>query len=278
MFSLYEIASFLGRPVCLYEFSWGDTRFLYTSADRIIEYGTNNDGSPALWLPLSISDSGFTQGSGAQDFVVTMPRSNPIVDLFRSTPPSTPIVLTCRRFHKDDPDGQASVYWIGTVGNVKGKDAVTAEVLGLPISNTIGRTGLRLCWEINCPHALYDEGCKADKDLFKTEAVITALTGTVITVDTLGDFPPERYAGGFLEWAATAEGTIDRRAIESFLGGTQLGLFGTTDRLVVGQAVTLYLGCDLTTTTCENVFNNLANYGGDEFMAKKSPFDGNPVF
>lgn len=279
-FNIFEIASFLGRPVCLYEFVWGGTAYRYTSADREIEWGGNDpiSGLPIKWTPIAISDNGFVQGAGQQDFVVTLPRSTPIVELFRQTPPSTPIVLTCRRFHKDDPDEEAAVYWVGTVANIKGKDAVKAELMGLAISSTFRRTGLRLCWSVNCPHALYDDGCKADKALFSTAAAITALTGTTVTVDTLGAYTGDQYKGGFLEWEATAEGTIDRRAIENFDGGTTFSLLGTTDRLIVGQAVTLYLGCDLTPTTCNGTFNNLPNYGGFDFMAKKSPFDGNFSF
>lgn len=271
-FSLTEISNFLGRPVCLYEFAWGATYYRYTSANKTISYGG------ADWLPLAISDSGFTQGQGAQEFVVTLPRSTPVVDLFRTTPPSGKIVLTCRRFHKDDIDQEAAVYWVGTVGNVKSKDAITSEVLGLPISSTLRRTGLRLCWEVNCPHALYDAGCRADKELFKVDTTITALTGTTFTVAGIGAFAGPQFAGGFIEWQATLEGTLDRRAIESHVSGTTFATLGTTDRLVIGQAVTIYLGCDLTAETCEGTFNNLPNHGGFRFMSKKSPFDGNPVF
>lgn len=280
MFSLFEISNFLGRPVCLYDFMWGNTAYRYTSADRAIQYPyVDGDPENGNWYqPIAISDNGFTQGTDAQDFVVTLPRNNPLVDLFRSTSPSTKIVMTCRRFHKDDPDNQATVYWTGTVGNVRGTDAVTAEVLGLPITKTLRRTGLRACWEVGCIHALYDGGCKADKELFKTVATITALTGTTVTLDTLGAFPGDNYIGGYLEWEATDEGTIDRRAIEGYAGGTTLTILTTTDRLVVGQGVSIFLGCNLTTETCKNRFDNLENYGGFPFMAKKSPFDGNPVF
>ena len=278
-FKLFEIANFTGRPVCLYEFVWGNTTYRYTSADRTVEYGLDADGvTPLEWSPIAISDNGFTQGSGEQDFTVTLPRANPICDLFRQTPPSTTIMLTCRRFHKDDPDNEATVYWVGSVANIRGKDAVMAELLGLAISSSLRRTGLRLCWSTGCPHALYDEGCKVDKALYATAATINGLTGTSITVDALGAFAGALYNGGFIEWEATAEGTIDRRAIESFDGGTTFTLLGTTDRLEVGQAVTLYVGCDLAPTTCNDVFNNLPNYGGFNFMPKKSPFDGNPVF
>jgi uncharacterized phage protein (TIGR02218 family) len=271
MFNIFEIAGFLGRPINLYEFVWGNDFYRYTSADRVIEYGGEE------WAPLAIKDNGFTQGVTTQELVVELPRSNPIIELFRSTPPSLPIALTCRRFHKDDPEQEAAVYWVGTVGNVKVRDAIKAEILGVPISGTMRRTGLRLCWERSCPHALYDQACRVDREAFRTDTTILALTGTSVTVASLGAWSSERYAGGFMEWEATAAGTIDRRAIERAIGST-LHLLGSTDRLEVGQDIALFLGCDLTPTVCSGIFDNLANHGGFEMLAGKSPFDGNPVF
>lgn len=270
-FNLFERSGFLGRRICLYEFVWGNDTYCYTSADRVIPYGGVD------YAPIPIKDNGFTQGVSQQEFVVELPRANPIVELFRLTPPSLPISLVCRRFHKDDPDLGAVVYWSGTVSNVKGKDAITAEILGNPISNSIRRTGLRLCWERNCPHALYGPGCNANKNSFKTTATVVAKTGTTLEVSTTGAWPDVRYAGGYIEWAATANGTMDRRAIERCVGAT-MHLLGTTDRIDVGETLSMYIGCDLTAATCQSVFNNLANHGGFEMLAGKSPFDGNPVF
>lgn len=278
MFKLFEIASFLGRPVCLYEFAWGPTVWRYTSADRDIEYGFEEDGvTPLVWTAIAISDNGFTQGAQQEPFTVTLPRRLDFVQLFKGTPPSTSISLIARRFHRDDPDEQSVVYWVGTVGNVRGLDAVKAEVVGLSISETTRRTGLRLGWEVNCPHALFDAGCKADKEAFRHVTTITALTGTTIEVADMS-LPGDQYAGGFVEWEATVEGAIDRRPIDSFGGGTVLNMLGRTDRLEAGMTISIFPGCDLSAETCQNVFNNLVNHGGFKFMPKKSPFDGNPVF
>lgn len=207
-----------------------------------------------------------------------MPRNNPLIDLFRLTPPSLPIAIVCRRFHYDDPDEEAVVYWSGTLGNVKGRDAISVEVLGVPISRTTRRTGLRLCWGRGCTHSVYDGGCRLDPELFKVETTITNLTGVAIEVASLGIWGGEAFAGGYVEWDENDDGTIDRRAIESYSGGTSLTLLGTTDRMEVGQDVRLYLGCDLTPQICISRFNNLANHGGHEYLADKSPFDGDPVF
>lgn len=277
-FKLFELASFLGRPVCLYEFAWGPTVWRYTSADRDIVWGTDAEGSPLTWTAIPIKDDGFSQGANKVDLMVTLPRRLPVVQLFNGTPPSTPINLTCRRFHKDDPDAEAQVYWLGYIGTVKGKDMATSEITSLALGRTVRRVGLRLCWQKSCPHVLYDSGCRADRNLFKTDTTITALTGNTVTVASLGAFPLSQYAGGFIEWVATPEGAIDRRPIEVGVGGNELLLLNTTDRLTVGQDVSVFIGCDLTPTTCNNVFNNLPNYGGLPFLPGKSPFDGNPVF
>lgn len=272
-FNLLEISTQNGRPVSLYEFLWGATAWRYTDADRAIEYPA---GSEKVYLPVAIKDEGVQQGGSASDFEVSIPATLPLVDLFRTTPPAASIWLTVFRHHYGD-DG-AAVEWIGTIGNVKRVGRAEAKVFGLPISGTMRRTGLRLCWEIDCPHMLYDSECKANKALFKHDTTITALTPTTMTILGLGLWPGARYAGGFFEWEATAEGTLDRRGIESWIAGTSFTIFGTTDRLAVGQEVSLYLGCDLTAETCQNIFNNLPNHGGFRFMPKKSPFDGSPVF
>jgi uncharacterized phage protein (TIGR02218 family) len=275
-FSLFEISNFLGRPVCLYEMAWGGQIWRYTSADRDVEYPT---GSGTMWTAIPISDNGFTLGTQSEPFQVTLPRDLDVCQLFVGTPPSTPITLTARRFHRDDTDNEATVYWVGTIGSIKGLDPAKSQINGLSISQTIRRTGNRVGWEVNCPHALFDAGCRADKAAFAQATTITAIAGNVITVAGIkAALADANYAGGFIEWDATGLGSTDRRPIDSTVGVHQFALLGRADRLIVGQDVTIYPGCDLSAEMCETVFDNLANHGGFGFMSKKSPFDGNPVY
>lgn len=275
-FNLFEISTQGGRPVGLYEFKWGNTYWRYTSADRVVEFGVDADDNPILYAPIAISDNGVTQGPASEYLEVTLPANIPLVSLFRAVPPSESIWLTIRRFHWGDDE--ANVLWVGTISNIKRKDRGKALAIGMPISGTIRRTGLRLCFEPNCPHMLYDEGCKASKLDFQNITEITAFDNTHVTVADLGPYAGPQYAGGFVEWQVSAEGTLERRGIEGHIGGNQFAMFGSTDRMIVGLPITMYLGCDLTPETCQGTFNNLANYGGFPFMPKKSPFDGNPVF
>lgn len=278
MFGLFESSSQSGRPVGLYEFRWGEDVWRYTSADREVEWGTDDDDEPLAWTPAAISDNGVTQGPQPENFEVDLPANLPIVALFRATPPSESVWLTVRRYHFDDPDAEANVIWIGTVGNIKRKNRGLATAIGLPISGTMRRSGLRLCWEIGCPHMLYDEGCRVNKLDFMTATVVTDLTATEMTVDDIGIYAGEQYAGGFIEFEASLAGTIERRTIEGYLGANKFLMFGTTDRLADGVVVKMFLGCDLTPATCDGTFNNLSNHGGYAFLSKKSPFDGKPIF
>lgn len=270
-----EISNQEGRIIGLYKFQWGNTIWRYTSADRDITY--NENGTDRVYTAVTIFDNGMTQGGDqANDFTVTAQSDLPLVGLFRSTPPSGSIYLTCRHKHFDEAD--APVFWIGTVGNVKGTDDATAEIIGRTLTSSFKRSGLRLSWQKNCPHILYDRSCRVNPEAFGVAGVVTAKTGNTITVSGGAVAAYAQFPGGFVKWQVNVDGTSERRGIESANIGGIFTLYGRTDRLDIGTAVTLYPGCNHATSDCFGRFNNLSNYGGFEFLPNKSPFDGTPVF
>lgn len=284
-FSDTEISDQDGRPVALYKLEWGNTIWRYTSADQDITYdeptGVGDATVSVTYTAVAISDAGMTQGGSNQnDMTVTMPSDLPVVSLYRGTPPSLPVWLTIRRLHFGDTE--AAIYWIGTLSAVGRPDLATAAVTAIPITATFERAGLRLGWTRGCPRVLYDKGCTIDRDAFMVAAHISAISGNTVTITF--DVPPSvevssggYFDGGFMEWIANADNTIDRRGISASTTSdpTLLNIFGFTDGLSVGLALKLYPGCDRTSQTCEEKFNNLANYGGFDFMAEESPFNIN---
>lgn len=269
-FNTAEISTQDGQPIALYLLEWGETEWAYTSADRDITYGVNRKGEPRVYLAKAVSDNGMVQGGSAQnDFTMDIPSDLPICALFRGTPPSETIWLTVRRKHASEPD--APIYWTGTVTNVKGRDPASGQIIGKPLTASFKRTGLRLCWTRECPHFLYDDGCKVNKEAFRVDATITAKTGVTITVNADGGKPDGWFTGGIVEWEANEDGTIERRMIEKHVGNV-MTIFGLADRMDVGLAVALYPGCDRSPTTCRDKFNNLPNYGGFDFMPGETPF------
>lgn len=277
-FETKEISSQDGQIISLYEFRWGDTVWRYAGADRSITIEQN--GAEVTYEAVAVTDDGMVQGGSANnDLTVRIQQDIPLVELFRSTPPSGEISLTVRRRHQGDDLDDWYVWWIGLVNNVKKGVASEATIIGRTLLASFRRTGLRLSWTRGCPHMLYDSECGVNPADFSQPAEILSINSDgSITVDTAGGNPAGYYDGGFIEWQATAEGTMDQRSIESSVDATRFRIFGSADRLEVGMAITLYPGCDLIGSTCKDKFDNLANFGGFEQMSGENPFDGRNIF
>lgn len=279
-FETYERSSRDGKPIGLYRFIWGNTSWAYTSADseQVVNQLVGGIPTDVTYTPIPIGDNGLIQsgtsdGSATQDFTIVCPSTLPVVDLFRGTPPTEPVFIEVRRKHLQD--AEAPFHWIGKIGNVRGKeDPGSVEIIGR-ISG-LRRGGLRLCWQRSCPYFLFDDDCTLSKAAFADPRNVTAIAGSNVTVDGAA-LAAGYFDGGFIEWDADGLGTLERRLIESTAGNVAK-LFGRGDGIDVGLAVTLYPGCDGSSTTCDTKFNNLDNHGSVDFMPGKSPFDGTQVF
>lgn len=278
-FDSLEISTQDGRPAALYRLDWGATSWFYTSADRKIERQEEVNGvmQTVAYQPRAIKDSGMVQGSSSQnDFTVDGPSDLEIVRLFRGTPPSETIWLTVRRCHNAD-GSEAPIYWTGTVQNLKRPSPAKCQIIGQPLSASLKRTGLRLCWTRECPHFLYDGGCKVDPEDYRSDGLVVAISSTSIRVALEEPQDSGWFRGGFAAWEASEQGTIERRFIENDgldteAGETTISIFGLVDFLAVGDAIALYPGCARTPVVCDGKFNNIDNYGGFDKMPGQSPF------
>lgn len=263
-----EISNHEGAPIALYQFVVGGALvYRYTSARREITALSHT------WQPLAISDDGITLSGETDDdeLVITMP-SNAFTDLYTGTPPSGSVEVTIRRMHHEE--NEAPIFWTGTVKSVKAENALERKVMCSSLTSSLNRLGLRLTFSSSCPHTLYDLGCKVVPATYALSVQITSVTGNAFVHNgpiSAGNY----FAGGYVEF--TAGGIVQRRPIESQVGNT-INLLTPTDGITVGATVTLFPGCDRTTATCANKFNNLANYGGFPALPNKSPFNFDPVF
>jgi len=272
-----EISTSDGAPASLYRLDWDKTSWFYTNADAPIarQEIVGDQMQEVVYEPRAIQDSGVTQGtSGQNDFTMDGPSDLDIVRLFRGSPPAETIWFTVRRVHDNPAD--APIYWKGIVTNVKRPKPASCQVIGRPLSAFLKRTGLRLCWTKECPHFLYGPGCYVDKAAFAAAGTVAAFDAASITVALAEGRPAGWFRGGFVEWTANDDGTMERRMIEDeaeSAEGVKLSIMGIVDFLDPGQALTAYPGCNRTPEDCKNKFNNKLNYGGFENMPGASPFD-----
>lgn len=281
-FDQFETSNANGRPIALYTIKWGNSVWRYTSADSEQTWTEIVSGVPTVrtFLPISIRDDGMTQGGSTEnDFQVHCQSDIPVVALFADSPPTSPVTLVVRRKHADDPDDEAPVYWIGRISNVvKGENQAEADLRGISIAKLLKSGGLRLTWNKNCPHCIYDSECKVDAQLHRYGRTVVSVVGSTLTVDQDTLAPETSFTGGFVEWDRDGLGTLERRGIEMQIDARTVKVLGRMPGLVAGLSVGLYPGCDQTTSTCDGAFDNIDNNGGFWFMPEKSPFDGTQVF
>lgn len=273
------------QVVSLYEFSvgsvqsdgtllYGKVAWRYASCDSDIEY-PENSGKIYVSTPADDSGAAITDDSVNDGFVITLPASSEIAQLFAGDPPSSLIRVTVRR--KDLSDPEAPIYWTGFITSAKRTDDVTTAITCADLTADISSSSSRNYWSRTCTHALYDLQCAVNAAQYAQKITVTSVQGNTVVFAEGNNFENGYFAGGYVEWERMP-GVLDRRGISQHNRKTLI-LLGTVQAVKVGDTLTAYPGCDRTKGSkgCAK-FANLSNFGGFDKMPGRSPFDGNPVF
>jgi len=202
-------------------------------------------------------------------------RSFPIADLFRVQPPSGVVSLVIYRRHTEDADAEFALVWSGRVLSAAWNGNMV-EVECEPITVSLKRPGLRRHYQKTCPHVLYGPGCRLVASAHAHTATTFGVNGLQLTVADFVGFVDGYFAGGYIEYTSTIDGSTEFRSVVSSSTGVlvltmpPLGLAGA------GQ-VKAYRGCAHTVPACVS-FNNLPNYGGQPYIPTKNPFGGSSIY
>lgn len=270
-----------GRPIGLYEFTFGSTVWRYTSASVVVT------AAGEQWLPASISDSGVRQTGEVVNDAMTIEAPQWIgpSQLFMSAAPSRDVRVRVFDKHEQSPD--LAVRYSGVITQVNWPSPVACSITCETLQATMKREGLRLSWQRSCPYALYDPvTCKVSKAAWEIPFFVLGVSTFGVQVQMSGARAASaRFNGyldnGFIEWNHPLRG-IEVIAVDthSFSGTNDihtLNLLSDPGELFPGASGKAYRGCSFTPASCQS-FNNYENYGGIPDLPSKSPFDGNPVF
>lgn len=273
MFGLFESSRTLGQPLDLYSFQVGGDVYNYCNGERDYSYaGMSYAATP-------IKHSAVTS-SGTLDratLTVTLADTLDLARRLRGYPSSTVIVLTIRQGHKDDPDAQVLVAWVGRVlGHQSDPETGTRALTCQPASTSLKRIGLRRKWQYGCPHVLYGDQCRADQARATIQTYITAAASTNAVALPAGwnaGRPIEKFAGGLFMWDSEVRTILAATATGATLGGPVV--------LSLGYSVRMALGCDHLRDDCRNLHvprdepeyggGNVRNYGGQPFIPTTNP-------
>lgn len=250
------------QPFELYEFVRG------VWADYLTTRDTELVASPTVtYRPTAIKRSKMRQGDDTlKDPVdLTLPRGDSLASDFINFTPQEVTSVTIKRLHHGLDISEAVVVWKGRISgsNVKNE---TVTISCESIYTSILRLGLREKTEWNCQNVLYSAECKVDQPSYRVNDTIGAISGTQLSMNTIGgSYADGWFTGGVIEYGTT------RRFIISHVGG-DLIMSRPFPELQAGMEVALYPGCDHLMSTCINKYNNIINYKGFPWIPGRNPF------
>jgi uncharacterized phage protein (TIGR02218 family) len=253
------------EPIELYEFTRGVLRYTYTSATEPVTFNS------AVFKPVTMQRTSLESSGelGRAGIVVTMPRDIAFLLDYRIAPPSEITTLTIYRKHRNAPDSEALIIWMGRILSLKWPTS-TIELNCEPIFTSMRRLGLRRQFSRNCGHVLYGPQCGVNATAYKGTGEVTALVGNIATVTIAGDNGNNYYSGGYVQYEY--DNRLERKMILRQIG-LNLTLSGLPVGLTGGMTVEIFPGCDHTLATCKNKFANTLNYGGFPWIPTKNPFN-----
>lgn len=292
-FSNYETDAERGQPVELVLFIYGkdsdgttDLYYAYTTAEVPI---THNDGvrGDITYDPLPGLARSNIKSSGKPDkeeVSITVPRTSEISQLFHPYPPTQRISVIIRQGHIaniDDPGGYATgemfpVAWLGRCMESSRTGAMT-EIGCESGTASMKRMGLRRHYQWACPWVLYSTRCGASKAAATVSTTVASFAGASITPAAMWLPVDKEYAnfvGGMVEWQGT-NGIEKRRILRIDSGDGEVHLAGPVRDLAVSDGVDIILGCPLTVDGCENLHDNIQNFGGCPGIPTFNPINKN---
>lgn len=272
----FETSRDRGQPVELIQFIHGSEgqSFFYTDGEKPVTL----DGNVYDPLPVSRGKIESKAKLEGREIRIEVPLSAAVSELFRIFPPGRVVNVILRQGHvpnEDDPVEWAlgenfPVVWTGRVLETSRGDnstTLTCEAL----SAGMRRPGLRKHYQWPCPLVLYGPRCQAVKTPIL--AAVLSITGNKVTLANgwLDPLAPGDFIGGLIEWAG-ASGP-ESRGILRVEDSVTIVMSGPATGLSVAAEVTVLKGCPHTLAGCENLHDNVQNYGGFPWI----PDGVNPV-
>lgn len=255
-FADFENSEYGFRPVELYEFYDGTTRYRYTSADESI----TSDGD--LYTPLGGLDRDGTEllADMATDTLlqISIPHTNALALLYLN--------------EYDRPEIGVKIYVSQRDSLADFRTILTAQVLSCTFHGDVATLNIDVfgasyerqigiqTFGPTCQATLYKQPCPVAKADYIQTGTLTAVSGRVITSTDWIGAGADYFAAGFVE--CVISGKTYRRFITAFNDATgALTLFAAIGPLTVGASVDAYPGCNSSTDHCRNKYGASTNDG-----------------
>lgn len=255
-----------GQPFELYYFVTETQAWLLTSGDKERSY------QGRIYTPEAIVRTNTSQSVEAKGghIKVSLPQDHELAQLFVGFIPSTPVFLTIFRGHDGEPESETVVNFTGRVQSAQFTTADKCDLDCAPEQELLQREIAAPCFQRPCNRVLFDEGCTVDRELWRLAAILTDVSADGLTLKAaeFASKPDGWWTTGYIEKDSS------RRMVVAHVGDT-VTLMNAQNGLGVGQAVSIFPGCDRTydgAQGCQAKFANGANFMGWQWIPTKNPF------
>ena len=276
-FVISDILRRIGR-IEFYEFSYGNFVFRYnTTANEVI---VNN----LSYLPMPLTRESITLTSDIRrsQLAISAPSNFEVANIFKTGTPALPVLVVIKAENPEYTPWFENIpptitEWTGRVVTVEWYHSGTKLICESYYTAIQGNANMRY-YGYSCPHMLFGERCKVNKNNYITVATVESVNGTRITSSAFAAKQDGYFSGGFLVYNESQSGLQHKRHINSHTGNTII-LASQIIELSSNKQVEVYPGCDHTLATCKDKFGNNLNFGGFPWIPGRNPFTTtSPIF
>lgn len=241
----------------LYKVTAGDETFYYTSYINNIEFQSNE------YIAVKIKRTTISNEPKivAHRVKLSVPITQPFSRYIANTSLSSVNVVIYRAFVSDTTfevifEGRA----INAITKLGGVD-IDFESNSQIFRKKIGA----ISHQAFCNNGLYDERCSLSANDFKTTAQVTVTSNTLVAA-VFDTFDDQYFRGGHV-----LTSYLDSRMITNHVGNTITLHVPFDSRTQTGAIVSVFAGCDKSTGSCRDKFNNFENFNGFPFIPSNNP-------
>ncbi|MGV0960108.1 MAG: DUF2163 domain-containing protein [Limnohabitans sp.] len=246
----------------------------YTGADVDITYGGNTysargplirRGQVRTVLGLEVDTLGITVMASATNGDHLL-EGEPFIPAALKGALDGASVLLQRAFLTDwgQPPVGAVVLFSGRASDMSGK---RTELNG-DIKSDLELLNTKLprnIYQASCLHTLYDAGCAANKADLTVSGSVTGNNGTGQWIQSGLSVTSGWFDQGVITFS-TGPNAGQRRTVKAYASGQFWFALPLSNVPTVGDAFTVYPGCDKTQATCQSKFNNLSRFRGFPYI------------
>lgn len=272
-FSTEETSVQDGQPILLFTFVLPTATHTLTNAEQDVVFG----GITYTAISISHSNRTVMPTGKVRELSITMPAKHALPQtLLSGGIPPRDCLVTITKIHRSALDGSLSlgtVAWQVWKGYIVGVGTDGQYVQFRVPSKLDDQFNVQLPMataQRTCGHILYDRGCNVSRTdptkFVETTIAIISADGLTLTLTSDGGKSDNAFAFG--EIVRPVDG--ERRSVLTHIGNA-ITIDVPFKTLVVGDSVTVFIGCDHSLNHCLNIHNNIPNFGGHPDMPTTNP-------